>query len=162
MQKVKYEFLAGGKLDEVRRGISAAERTGFLIHMVTRLIAGANDDEIYDFCDLVKRHCFEAWFVALPEGSENRIDLSCVLAARPRLEELDIRDGARRFRSGKDAGMICLASYESLNRVRISSGGVLNSHGSEVQLANLSGEPWIKRSCAGRWSHTSTSTSALR
>ncbi|MGI6029610.1 MAG: radical SAM protein [Candidatus Heteroscillospira sp.] len=138
LQKVKYEFLAGGRLDDVRRGISAAERTGFLIRMVTRLIAGANDDEIYDFCDLVKRHCFEQWFVELPSGSENHMDSGCVFAARPRLEELDIRDGARRFRSGKDAGMICLASYEGLNRIRITSGGVLNSRRKKIALAGLS------------------------
>lgn len=138
LQTIKYEFISGGKLADVRRGITAAERTGFLIRMMTRLMGGVNDDEIYDFCDLVKRHCFEQWFIELPEDSENHISTDCILTARRRLEEIEPRDGARRFRVDNDAGMICLASQAQLNRVRISADGMLNHHGQSIDLTALS------------------------
>jgi len=138
LQKIKYDFIVGGNFSHVRKGITAAERTGFLMRTMTRLIGGVNDDEVYDFCSLVKRHCFEQWFVELPQGNENHVSSDFVLSARRNLTEFDTRDNARRFKVDSDSGIICLAKWDDMNRVRISSDMVLTAHGDTVPLSGLS------------------------
>ncbi|MGE4354145.1 MAG: radical SAM protein [Oscillospiraceae bacterium] len=140
LQKVKYEFLGGGKLGSVLKGISAAEKIGFLIRIMTRLIGGVTDDEIYDFTDIIKRRCFEQWFIELPHGSEGFIPADRVLSVRPGLSLYDRRDGVRRYRIKGDTGRICLASPEGMNRVRVASDGRLFSDGKTVNLRELSGQ----------------------
>ena len=137
LQKIKYDYIVGGNMSHVLKGIAAAERTGFLLRTMTRLIGGANDDEAYDFCDLVKRHCFEQWFIELPKGHENRVSGDFIPGLRRRLVETDRRDGARRFSVESDSGVICLASYEDMNRIRISSDMMLTAHEETVDLKPL-------------------------
>lgn len=134
LQKIKYDFIVGANMGHVLKGISAAERTGFLIRTVTRLIGGANDDEVYDFCSLVKRHCFEQWFIELPKDHDNHVPRDFVLSARGNLVEFDQRDNARRYKVDGDSGLICLAAYEELNRVRVSADMILSAHGEEKDL----------------------------
>ena len=138
LQSVKYEFISGGKMADVRRGILSAERTGFLIRIMTRLMGGVNGDEVYDFCDLVKHHCFEQWFIELPESSDAYLDGGSLLAARRRLKELESRNGVRRFRVDGDPGIICLTTAEKMARICISASGELFSHGRCIDLAPLS------------------------
>jgi molybdenum cofactor biosynthesis enzyme MoaA len=140
LQKVKSEFISGCSFADVRRGIQQAERTGFLIRMMTRLMGGVNDDELYDFCDLVKRHCFEQWFIELPKEEERHVSADAVLAARRNLEELEPREGVRRFRVDRDAGVLCLAAWADMDRLRVSADGVLTAHGAETDLSALDGE----------------------
>ena len=137
LQQVKYDFISGGKLSQVFRGIAAAERTGFIMRTVTRLIRGVNDDEIGDFCDIVRRRCFEQWFFELPHGDPNFLSSDFVLERKPRLEALGLRDGVRRFLLGHDAGIVCLAPYSACGRVRISPDAVLDG---SVSLSALDGD----------------------
>lgn len=137
LQKIKYEFMAGGNMSHVLKGISAAEKVGFLIRTMTRIIGGTNEDEAYDFCDVTKRHCFEQWFIELPQGSANRVSSDFIPGIRRNLREIDRRDGARRFKVESDAGLICLAQYEDMNRVRVSADMMLSAHDEQVSLKGM-------------------------
>ena len=60
-------------------------------------------------------------------------------------EPANPRDSARRFRVDSDAGMICLAAWEEMNRVRISADGILELHGRPTPLEGLSGDALCAR-----------------
>ncbi len=67
LNKEKYSYITrGGKLDDVLRGIKAAERVGMKpIKLNTVLIGGFNDDEIEDFIDLTIKSPIEVRFIEL-------------------------------------------------------------------------------------------------
>lgn len=140
MQRVKAEFLCNDKIQHISRGISAAEKTGFFIRIVTRIIGGVNDDEILDFTDLVKRRCVEQHFVELPTGDPAFVPYSRVLDLRRSLEFIDERDGAMRYHFAGTAGKICLSHADNPTRHFVSADGMLG----DVSLLSLGHEDMVE------------------
>lgn len=134
MQSVKAEFLSFDKMANISRGITSAERTGFIIRIMTRLIGGVNDNEIYDFADLVRRRCFEQWFIEMPEDSEEFVPADTVLKLRPNLKFYDEKDGAKRYHIDGLSGKICLSPHKTDCRHHVSADGFID----EKSLIGLS------------------------
>jgi cyclic pyranopterin phosphate synthase len=72
MNPQKYsQITKGGKLDDVLRGISCADRIGFSpIKINVVVIKGVNDDEILDFVQLAAQNPFQVRFIEIMPISE--------------------------------------------------------------------------------------------
>lgn len=128
-----------GTLDDVYRGIRAAEDAGFTnLKLDVVLIGGINDDEISDFLELTRTHPWEVRFIELmPMGpcatwpQERFISNRIVLEQFPSLQEICAAGVARRYRLPNAAGTVGLISPLSCNfcrscsRIRITADGML-------------------------------------
>lgn len=76
LDKDKYfQITGGGNIDDVVRGIAAAEQTGFSpIKINTVVIRGFNDDEVLDFAQLALRKPFQIRFIEIMPISEVNVN----------------------------------------------------------------------------------------
>ena len=130
-----------GNLEDVWRGIAAAEQAGFTkLKLDTVLIGGFNEDEIEAFVDLTRTHPWEVRFIELmPMGECATWDKGCfisgdeVLRRCPDLEEVESQGVARRFAlpGGKGAvGPISPLSHAfcgQCSRIRLTPDGKLKA-----------------------------------
>ena len=145
-----------GTLDEVLKGIRAAEGAGFQnLKLDTVLMGGVNDDEIGDFLALTMEHPWEVRFIELmPMGpcaawpKERFLPVTEVLRRFPQLEELEPNGVARRYRlpgAMGTVGLITPMSHEfcgECRRIRVTADGRLKGclHSrEEIPLRGLHG-----------------------
>jgi cyclic pyranopterin phosphate synthase len=79
-----HQITRGGNIEDVWRGIEAAESAGFdPIKLNVVVIKGVNDDELEDFAALTRERPFEVRFIEyMPFGPEDTLkDYECVTAA---------------------------------------------------------------------------------
>jgi GTP 3',8-cyclase len=78
LDKEKYfQITGGGNIDDVLRGIAAAEKAGFSpIKINTVVIKGFNDNEVLDFAHLALKKPFQIRFIEIMPISEVNIDQS--------------------------------------------------------------------------------------
>lgn len=133
------EITRRGALEDVLRGLRAAEEAGFSgLKLDTVLIGGFNDDEISDFIDLTRTHPWEVRFIELmPMGECAGWAKTCflpdseVLRRCPALEEAGVSGVARRYRLPGAAGTVGLISPLShdfcgeCRRIRVTADGRL-------------------------------------
>ena len=133
------EITRTGKLENVLRGIEAAERAGFEnIKLNCVLLGGMNDDEIGDFVRLTAKKPWQVRFIELmPMGPCAGWDKECflpadtVLARLPGLKALPPEGVARRFRlpgAVGTVGLIAPLSHEfcgDCRRIRVTADGRL-------------------------------------
>ncbi|PKN06248.1 MAG: GTP 3',8-cyclase MoaA, partial [Deltaproteobacteria bacterium HGW-Deltaproteobacteria-7] len=76
LDKDKYfQITRGGNLDDVFRGIAAAEKAGFSpIKINTVVMTGFNDDEVLDFAQLAMKKPFQIRFIELMPISQVNAD----------------------------------------------------------------------------------------
>ena len=146
-----------GTLDEVMKGIKAAEDAGFQnLKLDTVLMGGVNDDEIGDFLALTMEHPWEVRFIELmPMGpcaawpKERFLPVTEVLRRFPQLEKIRPNGVARRYRlpgAVGTAGLIAPVSYEfcgDCRRIRVTADGRLKGclHSrEEIPLRGLHGD----------------------
>ena len=146
-----------GTLDEVLKGIRAAEDAGFQsLKLDTVLMGGVNDDEIGDFLALTMEHPWEVRFIELmPMGpcaawpKERFLPVTEVLRRFPQLEKIRPNGVARRYRlpgAVGTAGLIAPVSYEfcgDCRRIRVTADGRLKGclHSrEEIPLRGLHGD----------------------
>ena len=146
-----------GTLDEVLKGIQAAEDAGFQsLKLDTVLMGGVNDDEIGDFLALTMEHPWEARFIELmPMGpcaawpKERFLPVTEVLRRFPQLEEIEPNGVARRNRlpgAMGTVGLIAPVSHEfcgECRRIRVTADGRLKGclHSrEEIPLRGLHGD----------------------
>ena len=151
------EITRRGTLDEVMKGIRAAEDAGFQnLKLDTVLMGGVNDDEIGDFLALTMEHPWEVRFIELmPMGpcaawpKERFLPVTEVLRRFPQLEEIEPNGVARRYRlpgAVGTAGLIAPVSYEfcgDCRRIRVTADGRLKGclHSrEEIPLRGLYGD----------------------
>ena len=151
------EITRRGTLDEVMKGIRAAEDAGFQnLKLDTVLMGGVNDDEIGDFLNLTKEHPWEVRFIELmPMGpcaawpKERFLPVTEVLRRFPQLEKIRPNGVARRYRlpgAVGTAGLIAPVSYEfcgDCRRIRVTADGRLKGclHSrEEIPLRGLHGD----------------------
>jgi len=145
-----------GSLDDVWRGIRAAEDAGFSeLKLDTVLIGGFNDAEIPALVRLTQEHPWEVRFIELmPMGECAGWEKSCflsadaVLRACPELRPIAPSGVARRFRLPGASGTVGLISPMSHNfcsecrRIRVTADGKLKGclHSpEEIPLRGLHG-----------------------
>ena len=128
-----------GTLEQVIRGVRAAEAAGFQnLKFDTVLIGGFNDDEIEDFVSLSVSHPWEMRFIELmPMGPCAGWDRRCflsnseVLKRVPSLEPLEAQGVARRYRLPDAMGTVGLISplshdfCSTCSRIRVTPDGNL-------------------------------------
>lgn len=146
-----------GTLDEVLKGIQAAEDAGFQsLKLDTVLMGGVNDDEIGDFLALTMEHPWEVRFIELmPMGpcaawpKERFLPVTEVLRRFPQLEEIEPSGVARRYRlpgAMGTVGLIAPVSHEfcgECRRIRVTADGRLKGclHSrEEIPLRGLHGD----------------------
>lgn len=146
-----------GTLDQVLRGIEAAEKAGFqTLKFDTVLVGGFNDDEVSDLITLTMDHPWEMRFIELmPMGPCAHWDKSCFLSVNTILERnstlqlLDTRGVARRYRLPGAVGTVGLISpvshdfCDSCSRIRVTADGNLKGclHArEEISLRGLHGD----------------------
>lgn len=146
-----------GTLDEVLKGIQAAEDAGFQsLKLDTVLMGGVNDDEIGDFLALTMEHPWEVRFIELmPMGpcaawpKERFLPVTEVLRRFPQLEEIEPNGVARRYRlpgAMGTVGLIAPVSHEfcgECRRIRVTADGRLKGclHSrEEIPLRGLHGD----------------------
>lgn len=146
-----------GSLDDVLRGIQAAEEAGFTrLKLDTVLMGGINDDEVGDFLELTRTHDWEVRFIELmPMGPCAAWDASCFLPVGtiqerfPQLQEIEPNGVARRFRlpgAKGTVGLISPISHEfcaDCRRIRVTADGKLKGclHSrEELPLRGLHGD----------------------
>lgn len=146
-----------GSLDDVLRGIQAAEEAGFTrLKLDTVLMGGINDDEVGDFLELTLTHDWEVRFIELmPMGPCAAWDASCFLPVGtiqerfPQLQEIEPNGVARRFRlpgAKGTVGLISPISHEfcaDCRRIRVTADGKLKGclHSrEELPLRGLHGD----------------------
>lgn len=151
------EITRRGTLDEVLKGIRAAEDAGFQnLKLDTVLMGGVNDDEIGDFLALTMEHPWEVRFIELmPMGpcaawpKERFLPVTEVLRRFPQLEKIRPNGVARRYRlpgAVGTAGLIAPVSYEfcgDCRRIRVTADGRLKGclHSrEEIPLRGLHGD----------------------
>ena len=150
------EITRQGTLDEVLKGMKAAEDAGFQrLKLDTVLMGGVNDDEIGDFLNLTRAHPWEARFIELmPMGpcaawpKERFLSVTEVLKRFPELEKIEPSGVARRYRlpgAAGTVGLIAPMSYEfcgDCRRIRVTADGRLKGclHSrEEISLRGLHG-----------------------
>ena len=150
------EITRWGTLEEVLRGIEAAERAGFQnLKLDTVLMGGVNDDEIGDFLSLTLEHPWEVRFIELmPMGpcaawpKERFLPVTEVLRRFPQLVEMEPNGVARRYRlpgAVGTVGLIAPMSHEfcgDCRRIRVTADGKLKGclHSrEEIPLRGLHG-----------------------
>ena len=146
-----------GTLDEVLKGIQAAEDAGFQnLKLDTVLMGGVNDNEIGDFLALTMEHPWEVRFIELmPMGpcvawpKERFLPVTEVLRRFPQLEEIEPNGVARRYRlpgAMGTVGLIAPVSHEfcgECRRIRVTADGKLKGclHSrEEIPLRGLHGD----------------------
>ncbi|MCI8802151.1 MAG: GTP 3',8-cyclase MoaA [Oscillibacter sp.] len=143
-----------GRLEDVFRGLEAAEEAGFTgTKLNVVLMKGFNDDEIPDFLDLSCRYPVEVRFIELMPIGEGRnaqfLPAEAVLDACPCLQPLEGSGVARRYRSPGGRGTVGLIEPMShrfcaaCDRIRVTADGKLKPclHSrQEISLRGLSGE----------------------
>ncbi len=143
-----------GRLEDVFRGLEAAEEAGFTgTKLNVVLMKGFNDDEIPDFLDLSCRYPVEVRFIELMPIGEGRnaqfLPADAVLEAHPFLRPLEGSGVARRYRSPGGRGTVGLIEpmshrfCASCDRIRVTADGKLKPclHSrQEISLRGLSGE----------------------
>ena len=146
-----------GTLDEVMKGIKAAEDAGFQnLKLDTVLMGGVNDDEIGDFLALTMEHPWEVRFIELMAmgpcaawPKERFLPVTEVLRRFPQLEKIRPNGVARRYRlpgAVGTAGLIAPVSYEfcgDCRRIRVTADGRLKGclHSrEEIPLRGLHGD----------------------
>ena len=146
-----------GTLDEVMKGIKAAEDAGFQnLKLDTVLMGGVNDDEIGDFLALTMEHPWEVRFIELMAmgpcaawPKERFLPVSEVLRRFPQLEKIRPNGVARRYRlpgAVGTAGLITPMSHEfcgECRRIRVTADGRLKGclHSrEEIPLRGLHGD----------------------
>lgn len=146
-----------GTLDEVLKGIQAAEDAGFQsLKLDTVLMGDVNDDEIGDFLALTMEHPWEVRFIELmPMGpcaawpKERFLPVTEVLRRFPQLEEIEPNGVARRYRlpgAMGTVGLIAPVSHEfcgDCRRIRVTADGRLKGclHSrEEIPLRGLHGD----------------------
>ena len=160
------EITRRGTLDEVLKGMKAAEDAGFQnLKLDTVLMGGVNDDEIGDFLALTMEHPWEVRFIELmPMGpcaawpKERFLPVTEILNRFPALEEIEPNGVARRYRlpgAMGTVGLIAPVSHEfcgECRRIRVTADGRLKGclhsreeiplrglHGRELEDAILRG-----------------------
>lgn len=151
------EITRRGTLDEVMKGIKAAEDAGFQnLKLDTVLMGGVNDDEIGDFLALTMEHPWEVRFIELMAmgpcaawPKERFLPVTEVLRRFPQLEKIRPNGVARRYRlpgAVGTAGLIAPVSYEfcgDCRRIRVTADGRLKGclHSrEEIPLRGLHGD----------------------
>ena len=151
------EITRRGTLDEVMKGIRAAEDAGFQnLKLDTVLMGGVNDDEIGDFLALTMEHPWEVRFIELmPMGpcaawpKERFLPVTEVLRRFHQLEEIEPNGVARRYRlpgAMGTVGLIAPVSHEfcgDCRRIRVTADGRLKGclHSrEEIPLRGLHGD----------------------
>ena len=151
------EITRRGTLDEVMKGIRAAEDAGFQnLKLDTVLMGGVNDDEIGDFLALTMEHPWEVRFIELmPMGpcaawpKERFLPVTEILNRFPALEEIEPNGVARRYRlpgAMGTVGLITPMSHEfcgACRRIRVTADGRLKGclHSrEEIPLRGLHGD----------------------
>ena len=151
------EITRRGTLDEVMKGIRAAEDAGFQnLKLDTVLMGGVNDDEIGDFLALTMEHPWEVRFIELMAmgpcaawPKERFLPVTEVLRRFPQLEKIRPNGVARRYRlpgAVGTAGLIAPVSYEfcgDCRRIRVTADGRLKGclHSrEEIPLRGLHGD----------------------
>ena len=151
------EITRQGTLDEVLKGMKAAEDAGFQsLKLDTVLMGGVNDDEIGDFLALTMEHPWEIRFIELmPMGpcaawpKERFLPVTEVLRRFPQLEEIEPNGVARRYRlpgAMGTVGLITPMSHEfcgECRRIRVTADGRLKGclHSrEEIPLRGLHGD----------------------
>lgn len=143
-----------GCLEDVLRGIEAAEREGFTdTKLNVVLVRGFNDDEIGDFVELTRERPIEVRFIELmpigPGAQGGFLPSGAVLETCPELESADTDGVARRFRLPGGAGLVGLIEPMShrfcsdCNRIRVTADGKLKPclhSDQEIPLRGLAGE----------------------
>lgn len=128
-----------GKLDDVLRGIRAAEEAGFEnLKLNCVLIGGFNDDEIESFVALTREHAWQVRFIELmpmgPCAAWSRdafLPGSTVLSRCPQLQKETTDGVAVRYRLPGAAGTVGLISpmscafCSSCSRIRLTADGKL-------------------------------------
>ena len=130
-----------GRLDQVIRGIDAAQAAGLRVKINTVALKGVNEDELFALVDWCAARDLDLTFIEVMPmgdiGNEDRLaqywslrDLRATLAERHDLTDLAERTGgpARHVRlgSGQKVGFITPLSHnfcESCNRVRVTCTG---------------------------------------
>ncbi len=152
------EITRGGSLEQVLRGISAAQQVGLTpIKINTVLIGGWNDDEISSLVELTRTNDIEVRFIELmPLGpgasfpKEAFLPCSTVLQHVPELVETNTVSGvARLYRLPNGIGRVGLISPVSCDfcaqcdRIRLTSDGKLKPclhSDQEIPLRGLHGD----------------------
>lgn len=146
-----------GRLEDVKAGISAAEKAGFShLKFDVVLIGGFNDDEIGDFLELTREHPWEIRFIELmPMGPCASWEKSCFLSAETvlqrysALQQIEPQGVARRYRLPGGKGTVGLISPLShgfcreCRRIRVTADGKLKGclhSAEELSLRGLHGE----------------------
>lgn len=143
-----------GRLEDVRRGLSAANETGFLhTKLNVVLMKGFNDDEIPDFVDIARRHPIEVRFIELMPigegGNASFLPAKTVLEVCRDLRPVESSGVARRFRPPGGRGLVGLIEPIShrfcagCDRIRVTADGRLKPclHSDrELPLRGLHGE----------------------
>ncbi|MBI1418521.1 MAG: GTP 3',8-cyclase MoaA [Limimaricola sp.] len=131
-----------GRLDQVLRGLDAAQAAGLRVKINVVALKGVNDDELFPLVDFAAAHDMDLTFIEVMPmgdiGNEDRLDqywslkdLRAQLAERFTLTDLAERSGgpARYVRveeTGQKIGFITPLSHnfcESCNRVRVTCTG---------------------------------------
>ena len=149
------EITRTGELENVLRGIEAAERAGFEnIKLNCVLLGGVNDDEIADFAALTRAHDWQVRFIErMPMGCGRDfgtyLPAKVVLERCPELEPVS-HDGVAaccRFPGAKGTvGLIAPMSHafcSECSRIRITADGKLKPclhSAAELSLRGLSGD----------------------
>lgn len=143
-----------GRLEDVRRGLSAANGAGFLhTKLNVVLMKGFNDDEIPDFVDIARRHPIEVRFIELMPigegGNASFLPAKTVLEVCRDLRPVEGSGVARRFRPPGGRGLVGLIEPIShrfctgCDRIRVTADGRLKPclHSDrELPLRGLHGE----------------------
>ena len=147
-------------MEDVRRGIQAAEIAGFRnLKFDTVLIGGFNEDEVPDFLRLTMEHPWEMRFIELmPMGPCADWDRTCfvpndsILERFPALQPLNTSGVARRYQlpgALGTVGLISPLSHEfcgSCCRIRVTADGNLKGclHAKEeIPLRGLHGDALV-------------------
>ena len=149
------EITRTGELENVLRGIEAAERAGFEnIKLNCVLLGGVNDDEIADFVDLTREHPWQVRFIErMPMGCGKDfgtyLPSQAVLDRCPELEAVSHDGVAACYRLPDAKGTVGLIAPMShafcaeCSRIRITADGKLKPclhSDAEITLRGLSGE----------------------
>ena len=149
------EITRTGELENVLRGIEAAERAGFEnIKLNCVLLGGVNDDEIADFVDLTREHPWQVRFIErMPMGCGKDfgtyLPSQAVLDRCPELEAVSHDGVAACYRLPDAKGTVGLIAPMShafcaeCSRIRITADGKLKPclhSDAEIALRGLSGE----------------------
>lgn len=133
-----------GRLEQVLRGLDAAQKAGLRVKINTVALKGFNEDELFSMIEWCERRGMDITFIEVMPmgdiGNENRLnqywslkDLRARMSERYRLTDLAERTGgpARYVRleeTGQKIGFITPLSHnfcESCNRVRVTCTGEL-------------------------------------